>query len=72
MNVPLDEAIRIYAHVSRRWFGSSAVKKTEDQIERLRRSGDAEGVRVWEQVQHAIVALDEPETTENLEQRHIA
>jgi hypothetical protein len=74
VNVTLDEAIRIYAHAGRPWFGPRAVAKTQERIEILRKAGDLEGVRVWERVKRTIAELEEraPSTACDLEQRKCA
>lgn len=54
MNISIDDAIDIYAKASRSWYGTAAVRRTEQQIERFRKSGDLEGVRVWERLKRAI------------------
>jgi hypothetical protein len=59
MNVTLDEAIQIYARATRTWFGTRAVMRTQDRIEMLRKTGDLDGVRVWERVKCAIAEHEE-------------
>jgi len=58
MNVSLEEAIDIYARASWAWFGPRAVTRTQDRIEMLRKTGDLDGVRVWERVKGAVTELN--------------
>jgi hypothetical protein len=64
VNISLDEAIVIYAKASRAWFGSNAVKKTQEKIDLLRSKGDLEGSRVFERVRGALERLERPLPTE--------
>jgi hypothetical protein len=74
MNVSLEEAIHIHARASRAWFGPRAVTRTQDRIEMLRKTGDLDGVRVWERVKGAITELEKsaPDIAYDDEQRECA
>jgi hypothetical protein len=58
MNVDLDEAIAIYAHVSRSWFKEQARNKVQERIRQLAAAGDTEGVDVHERVKQRILELE--------------
>jgi hypothetical protein len=58
MNITLQQAVDIYARATVGWFGSSAVKKTDERIKQLGAYGDAEGVAVYERVKSEIIRLE--------------
>ena len=47
MRVSQSDAAVIYARACRAWYGKRASKVVADQIRRLKRRGDAEGVAIW-------------------------
>ena len=50
MEIPLAEAVVMYARASRAWFGAGAVEATRWKIDEAQARGDSEGVRVWREV----------------------
>ena len=74
MQITLDEAILIYARASRAWFGSAAIKRTQERIDELRGAGDLDGVRVWERVKKTIAELEKtvPVGAHDFGRRHCA
>jgi hypothetical protein len=50
VQIDLDDAIKIYAKACKAWYGSGAREVALRRVQELRVRGDAEGVRVWEQL----------------------
>jgi hypothetical protein len=63
VNVSLEDAIQIYARVSRTWFGSHAREKTQERLAQLESSGDLEGVHVYRQLDQCILELENEEAS---------
>jgi hypothetical protein len=59
MIVTLEQSIQIYARASRNRFGAKARAKTQERIEHLARTGDAEGATIHERVKQHIALLEE-------------
>jgi hypothetical protein len=63
VNVSLEDAIQIYARVSRAWFGSQAREKTQERLAQLERAGDLEGVEVYRQLDQRILELEKEDAS---------
>jgi hypothetical protein len=50
VRIDLDDAIKIYADVCCAWYGGRARNVALRRMQELRRRGDWEGVKVWEQL----------------------
>jgi hypothetical protein len=50
VQIDLEDAIKMYAKACQAWYGSGARKVALRRVQELRVKGDAEGVRVWEQL----------------------
>lgn len=58
MRISLDDAIKMYAKACHAWYGSGARKVALRRAQELRVKGDAEGVRVWEQLAAELTVPD--------------
>jgi hypothetical protein len=56
--INLDEAIEIYARFCRARFGDMAMGKVRTRAMELRRAGDLEGGRVWDEVAKELDRLE--------------
>jgi hypothetical protein len=48
--IDLDEAVEMYARICRARYGDTAMRKVRTRAMELRRAGDLEGGRVWDEV----------------------
>jgi len=60
MHIDLDEAIKIYANVSRSRYGRKARKRLLETARALRARGDRHGAAVWERVAVEVDRVDAP------------
>jgi hypothetical protein len=58
MIVTLEQSIHIFARVSLSRFGAKARQKTQERIEHLCRTGDADGANVHERVKRQIEEIE--------------
>ncbi|MGA2129104.1 MAG: hypothetical protein ABSG76_23480 [Xanthobacteraceae bacterium] len=58
MHIDLDEAIQIYAKVSRSRYGRKARKRFLETARALRAQGDKDGAAVWERVAVEVERVD--------------
>jgi hypothetical protein len=58
MWIDIDGAVQIYARFCRARFGSMATTRVLEKAKQLKRDGDLEGARVWEQVAQELDRLD--------------
>jgi hypothetical protein len=58
MHVSRSDAAVIYARACRAWYGKRALKVVTDQIRRLKRRGDADGVAIWTNVADRLSELN--------------
>jgi hypothetical protein len=56
VQINLDDAIKMYAKACKARYGSGARKMALRRVQELRVTGDAEGVRVWEQLAAELAA----------------
>jgi hypothetical protein len=61
MHIDLDEAIQIYAKVSRSRYGRKARKRFLETARALRAQGDKDGAVVWERVAVEVDRVDAPQ-----------
>ena len=60
MHIDLDEAIQIYAKVSRSRYGRKARRRFLETARALRAQGDKDGATVWERVAVEVDRVDAP------------
>ena len=58
MQISRSDAAVIYARACRAWYGRRALKVVTDQIRRLKRRGDADGVAIWTNVADRLTELN--------------
>ena len=61
MWINTDEAIKIYARFCRAHDGTGAIKKVRSRAQHLKRIGDVEGHRVWNEVANQIKEEQQPD-----------
>ena len=63
MHIDIDDAIKIYAKVSRSRYGRKARKRILETAEALRAKGDEMGGSVWERVATELDQVDARSST---------
>ena len=58
MQVSRCDAAVIYARACRAWYGKRALTVATDQIRRLKRRGDTDGVAIWTKVADRLSELN--------------
>jgi hypothetical protein len=69
MRITSDEVAVIYAHACVAWYGRRASKVIADQIRKMKRNGDADGVKAWMQVAAKLPPVDRPHRKHHLNGR---
>jgi hypothetical protein len=65
MHIDIDDAIKIYAKVSRSRYGRKARKRILETAEALRAKGDEMGGSVWERVATELDQVDARSSTQS-------
>jgi hypothetical protein len=58
MEVSSHEAAVIYARACRAWYGKRAVLVVGEQVRKMTRRGDADGLAIWIKVAERLTELD--------------
>jgi hypothetical protein len=58
MEMSSHDAAVIYARACRAWYGKRAVRVVSEQVRKMKRRGDADGLAIWSKVAERLTELD--------------
>jgi hypothetical protein len=58
MQVSNHDVAVIYARACRAWYGKRAVRVVSEQVRKMKRRGDADGIAIWSKVADRLTELN--------------